>query len=133
MRTIRGSRARSGWAALAGLAVSLFVACGDEEDTLGSVDPQLVGAWRGTITGTLGVGDVDADLEADGTMSARGTGAYCPMAGEWGVNDGTFRISANDECDGTKLNMWAPASAERLDGSWTARSGNGGSFSLTKL
>jgi hypothetical protein len=105
----------------------------DNPTPVGIIDPALVGTWVGTVDGSFGTADMTMTLNEDGTVSAEGsTELYCPIVGTWEVLANKFQIKGKDDCDGTSVSMNAPYSKLRLAGSWSASSGNSGSFVVQK-
>ncbi|MEN8790151.1 MAG: hypothetical protein ABF293_09360 [Flavobacteriaceae bacterium] len=97
------------------------------------VSADLVGSWSGTVDGSLGSASANFSLEADGTMTAdTNSQILCPLEGTWRLSGRSFSITAEDECDGTNISMQATASKTTLSGSWSASSGNNGTFRITK-
>ncbi|RKN77022.1 hypothetical protein [Ulvibacterium marinum] len=127
---------------LACLAVFLIIiSCSKSDDTVEPVieeqvdviDPALVGTWEGTVSGSFGDADMTMVLESNGDMSAEGsTSLYCPMDAKWKVKSNRFKASGNDRCDGTSVTFDAPYSKTKLSGSWSAGSGNSGTFNAEK-
>ncbi len=100
---------------------------------LGEIDAELVGTWVGSVDGSFGSADMTMTLNSNGSLSAEGsTELYCPISGEWGVNNATFRVEGNDSCDGTSVSFLATRSTTSLSGSWNGSSGNSGTFMVTK-
>ena len=119
----------------------LIISCSKSNDTEeqpnpqpeGVIDPALVGTWVGTVNGSFGEADMTMELESNGDMSAEGsTSLYCPMEAKWEVRANRFKASGNDKCDGTSVTFDAPYSKTKLSGSWSAGSGNSGTFSAEK-
>ncbi len=104
------------------------------EDSIKVTMEDLVGTWTGTVSGTLGSANTTIVLAEDGTITAEtDSDILCPFEGDWSIISGTnFRATANDECDDTSITLSAPASATILSGTWSASSGNNGSFSIRK-
>jgi len=100
---------------------------------VGPVDPALVGTWVGPMDGTFGLADMTLVLEADGTARESGTRPqYCLAVGNWGVSGGEFTALAS-ACDGTRINLVAPASGATLAGRWFALpNGSHGGFTVTR-
>lgn len=127
---------------LACLALFIFIpACSKSdnpkeqiiEQPVGVIDPALVGTWVGTVDGSFGEADMTMVLESNGDMSAEGsTTLYCPMEAKWEVLSGKFKATGKDKCDGTSVTFDAPYSKTKLDGSWSAGSGNSGTFIAVK-
>jgi hypothetical protein len=93
----------------------------------------LIGVWTGTVAGSLARANIRATLEASGRIStSTDDPLFCPIDGRWRVEGSRFRASATDECDGTRIDFFAPYDAQRLAGRWSASSGRGGTFELDK-
>jgi len=138
-------RSAGSFVAAAALAVTILDGCGGNStprtptapspvQSTGSVDPVLVGTWSGNVDGGFGLGSFAMTLASTGAMTTVNTGGssnYCAISGEWGVSAGQFTARGPD-CTNTNVTFRAPASDTRLAGTWSASSGNGGSFVLTK-
>ena len=100
---------------------------------VGPVDPALVGTWVGPMDGTFGPAEMTLVLNADGTARSIGTRPqYCQALGNWGVSGGEF-TALGTACDGTKVNLVAPASGTTLKGRWFALpNGSNGQFTVTR-
>lgn len=98
---------------------------------LGPVDPTLVGAWKGTVQGTLGAETMTLELKADATSQFEGSNRYCAVTANWGVTGTEVTVTGRD-CTSTLVTLIAPVSTTTLDGNWTASSGAHGSFTVSK-
>jgi hypothetical protein len=97
------------------------------------VSQDLVGNWTGSVDGSLGNASAVFSLDANGTLTAEtDSEVLCPLEGTWSVAGKNFSATVQDECDGTGITMRAPASKTVLNGTWTASSGNSGTFRITK-
>lgn len=121
--------------------ILIFIGCSKSDDSQnqadqdpqGIIDSDLVGTWVGTVSGSFGDADMTMVLENNGDMSAEGsTSLYCPMEAKWKVLGGKFKASGNDKCDGTSVTFEAPYSKTKLNGKWSAGSGNSGTFTAEK-
>jgi hypothetical protein len=95
----------------------------------------LVGTWAGTVDGSFGPFEVTVEIVGTGrfeVMSALDAVQQCELDGRWSVADGIVRLVGRDDCDGTRVTWIAPYSEQRLEGTWTASSGNGGTFVIEK-
>lgn len=102
--------------------------------SVGAVDPALVGTWSGSLEGSFGPGSFTMTLGATGNVSTMNTGGssnYCAISGQWGVDVGQFTARGAD-CTGTVVTLRAPSSNTRLAGTWTATSGRSGTFDVMK-
>ena len=99
-----------------------------------TIDPELVGTWNGTVSGTPGTANAVFTLQNDGAISAEtDSKILCPFNGSWWVTNGSFQAGGEDECDGTGISLLATGTSKiKITGNWTASSGNSGTFSMTK-
>lgn len=124
------------------LTTIFFVSCSSDDNSLNleqvaperTIEPKLVGIWNGTLGGTSGSANVVFTLESDGAISAEtDSDILCSFSGSWWVADGKFEASGEDICDGTSINLRGDnATGIKISGSWTASSGNSGTFSMNK-
>lgn len=94
-----------------------------------TLDLDLVGRWRGMVDGSFGPGAVVIKLNDTAAMTAEGSGLYCPLRGRWGVSGGDFFARGRD-CDGTRVTFEASISGGSISGTWSASSGNSGTFAV---
>jgi hypothetical protein len=109
---------------------------GSRAEPTGTVDPDLVGTWRGTIAGgnatRTASGEMTLTLNDDGSLSVRvDHSAYHPIdRGEWSVAGDAFTALGIDSTGGA-VDFEAPRSTTRLDGTWSSGGGSG-TFSVAK-
>ncbi len=99
-----------------------------------TIDPKLVGTWRGTVEESSGTANATFTLQMNGDILAEtDSQVLCPFQGVWWVANGQLTASGEDECDGRGVDIRGnTTSSTRISGSWTAGSENSGTFSLTK-
>ncbi len=124
------------------LTTIFSVSCSSDDNSLNleqvaparTIEPKLAGDWNGTLTGTSASANVVFTLASDGAISAEtDSDILCSFSGSWWVSDGKFEASGEDICDGTSINLRGNnATGIKISGSWTASSGNNGTFSMTK-
>jgi hypothetical protein len=130
--------------AVATLAAPLLglTACGGStapDDRTGPIDTStLVGTWSGTVDGgsgpnSFGLARLTVVLRADSTFTtASDNPLYCSMLNtRWTVSGSQFTATGRD-CTGTGITLTAPVASLRLNGTWTATSGRGGTFNVGK-
>ena len=82
------------------------------------------------MDGSFGHASLVMKLSANGALTAPASSRlYCRLEGRWGTSDGDF-IARGRDCDGTIVTFVASVASERITGTWSASSGNSGTFSL---
>ena len=121
-----------------------LVACGGttapaDEGTRPPIDTStLVGTWSGSLDGgsapnSYGPSRLTLVLLADSTFTGVADNPlYCSLTNTaWTVSGAQFTATGRD-CDGIIVTFKAPVAPLRLNGTWTATSGRGGTFTVGK-
>jgi hypothetical protein len=94
-------------------------------------DPELVGLWKGDVSGPYGGSVLTLRLRADSTMSADNENPrYSRFDGVWTVRDDRL-IATGSPSEGVVVTLVANAPFVRLRGTWTSN-GSSGIFDLAK-
>ena len=94
-------------------------------------DTELVGLWKGDVSGPYGGSVLALRLRADSTMSAENENPrYGRFDGVWTVSDGRFTATGSPS-HGVVVTLVANAPFVRLRGTWTSNASSG-TFDLAK-
>ena len=94
-------------------------------------DTELVGLWKGDVSGPYGGSVLTLRLRADSTMSADNENPkYSRFDGVWTVREERFTATGSPS-EGVVVTLVANAPFVRLRGTWTS-SGSSGTFDLAK-
>ena len=94
-------------------------------------DTELVGLWKGDVSGPYGGSVLTLRLRADSTMSADTENPrYSRFDGVWMVREGRFTATGSPS-EGVAVTLVANAPFVRLRGTWTSN-GSSGTFDLAK-
>ena len=113
--------------------VATIPACAsaDRPTAVVNEDTELVGLWKGDVTGPYGGSVLTLRLRADSTMSADNENPkYSRFDGVWTVRDGRF-FATGCPSDGVVVTLVANAPFVRLRGTWTSKASSG-TFDLAK-
>ena len=139
-RSIRSRRSRLASATihatvtvmLTALAVTTS-ACDDSDHPTAVItaDTELVGLWKGDVSGPYGGSVLTLRLRADSTMSADNENPnYRRFDGVWTVRNDCF-IATGSPSEGVVVTLVANAPFVRLRGTWTSNRSSG-TFDLAK-
>jgi hypothetical protein len=139
-RSIRGRGSRLGSATIHAMTTVMLTAlvlttpaCGSTDRPTAVIrgDTELVGLWKGDVTGPYGGSVLTLRLRADSTMSAENENLrYSRFDGVWTVHEGRF-IATGSPSEGVVVTLVANAPFVRLRGTWTSN-WSSGTFDLAK-
>ena len=113
--------------------VATMPACGstDRPTAVITGDTELVGLWKGGVSGPHGGSVMTLRLHSDSTMSADNENPkYSRFDGVWTVRDDCFTATGSPS-EGVVVTLVATAPFVRLRGTWTSN-GSSGTFDLAK-
>jgi hypothetical protein len=132
-RTVRSATSYAIAIVIATALVATIQACAssDRPTAVISEDTELVGLWKGDVSGPYGGSVLALRLRADSTMSADNENPkYSRFDGVWTVRDGCF-TGTGSPSDGVVVTLVANAPFVRLRGTWTSNASTG-TFDLAK-
>ena len=132
-RTVRSATSYAVAIVLVTALAATIPACASSDRPTAAIneDTELVGLWKGNVSGPYGGSVLTLRLRADSTMSADNENPkYTRFDGVWTVRAGRFTATGSPS-DGVVVTLVAYAPFVRLRGTWTSNASSG-TFDLAK-